>query len=207
MWDRIKARLGGRRTPTMPEAPASKASSPHLEGSQLTGDFLVYELFCDNFGVSPADVAASVPSEFRELAVEWVRIYLAWIFRSLVAERCGTGAPDVLNAVKSRLQRAKDSEVAEECKRVAELLEYWFKNLDRSATPRGTWATALVFLALDPQSPYYHKPDAQQIPDEVDMGLAAMFEAAKGQAEARMHRLIDAAMGPGRQGGSTPTMD
>jgi hypothetical protein len=206
MWDRVKAWLGGRRTPTMPEAPASKASSPHLEGSQLTGDFLVYELFCDNFGVSPADVAASVPSEFRELAVEWVRIYLAWIFRSLVAERCGTGAPDVLNAVKSRLQRAKDSEVAEECKRVAELLEYWFKNLDRSATPSGTWMTALVFLGLDPESPYYHKADAR-IPDEVDMGLAAMFETAKGRAEARMHRLIDAAMGPGRQGGSTPTMD
>ncbi len=206
MWDRIKARLGGRRAPSVPEAPAPKASSPHLEGPQLMGDLLVYELYCNNFGVSPADVAASVPSEFRELAAGWVRIYLAWIFRSLVAERCGTGAPDVLDAVKSRLQRAKDPEAAEEFKGVAELLEYWFKALDRSATPRGTWMTGLVFLGLDPQSPYYRQADAQ-ISNEVDMALAAMFEAAKGQAEAGMHRLIDAAMERGGQGGSTPRRD
>jgi len=202
MWDRIKARLGGRRPPTAPEVPERKASSPDLEGPQLMGDLLVYELFCDNFGVSPADLAASVPREFRELAEAWVRIYLAWIFRSLVAERCAGGAPDVLDAVKSRLQRAKDPKAAEEFKALAESLEYWFKNLDQSATPSGTWATALVFLALDPGSPYYRKPDAQ-IPDEVDMGLAEVFEAAKAQAEARMHGLIGAAKGPGGKAGST----
>lgn len=174
----------------------------------FVGDFLVYCVVDNHFGLSDTDLkalAAPLPETVRELSGFWITLYLCWILRAKVRAKYGAAFFEAaFEAGRARLALGEHLEAG--TAGFAEALSYWFQQLDGASANIGQtvegiplpmeFFAALSFLALTPESPFFKQTE---FPPGLDLEVAEVLERAK-TAALQLIELVGEVGGPLKPG-------
>jgi hypothetical protein len=179
------------KPPKPPTQPPWDCEGPE----DFLGGFLLLQFFPDQrFGLSENGLARflhDVPIDMRGIVESWIIVYLAWVFRQMTILKHGKAFEEkMMAAVYRRLDGGAGQEPS--FKEIEKSLRYWFRNLDNAAAkavepdpiagqklPHAIYCS-LIFLGLDPGSPYYMKTEfSSDISRTISLALSEAQDARR----------------------------
>lgn len=151
------------------------------------GDFLVYQLLGDRFGLkedSLVECVAEVPVDLREMTKLWILFYVAWLYKLYAASKYGQEfADELVSQAKQTLTKA--ASLAEGLEGIDSAFQFWFDRLDDSTDHVGTKVqeteipfevfAALAFLTMDIESPFYKTTETNSTEFDVASAMCVFW--------------------------------